>query len=154
MTDWSTMWKQATVLFLVLAGGLAMVLFSVKYEVQDLEDELTALNREIAHEHRAVHVLHAEFSHLVEASRLSRLASRHLHMEPIQPDQLTTFVSLREEAQADEATDDSAGDSAPGSTTGSATGSGGDSATGSGVQSVAASRGGGSSPVTAREGRP
>ena len=138
MTDWSTMWKQATVLFLVLAGGLAMVLFSVKYEVQDLEDELTALNREIAHEHRAVHVLHAEFSHLVEASRLSRLASRHLHMEPIQPDQLTTFVSLREEAQADEAIDDSADDSA----------------TGSGDQSVAASRGGGSSPVTAREGRP
>jgi cell division protein FtsL len=95
MTAWSTVWKQTTVLFLVLAGGLALVLFSVKYKVQDLEDELNALNREIAREHRNVHVLSAEFSHLVEARRLRRLATEHLHMEPIQPDQLGTFASLR-----------------------------------------------------------
>ena len=107
MTGWSTVWKQTTVLFLVLAGGLALVLFSVKYKVQDLEEELTALNREIAYEHRAVHVLRAEFSHLVEARRLRRLATDHLHMEPIQPDQLGTFASLRDDAQEDEDVDPS-----------------------------------------------
>lgn len=98
MTDWSTVWKQTTVLFLVLAGGLALVLFTVKYKVQDLEEELSALNREIAYEHRTVHVLQAEFSYLVEAGRLRRLATKHLNMEPIQPDQLTTFDALREGA--------------------------------------------------------
>lgn len=102
MTDWSTVWKQTTVLFMVLAGGLALVLFTVKYKVQDLEDELSSLNREIAREHRAVHVLRAEFSHLIEANRLRRLASEHLHMEPIQPDQLSTFASLLEDAQPDD----------------------------------------------------
>ena len=76
MSAWSAVWKQTTVLFLVLAGGLALVLFSVKYKVQDLEDELNALNREIASEHPNVHVLNAEFSHLVEARRLRRLARR------------------------------------------------------------------------------
>lgn len=107
MTDWSTVWKQTTVLFLVLAGGLALVLFSVKYKVQDLEEELSALNHEIAYEHRAVHVLKAEFSHLVEAGRLRRLATEHLHMEPIQPDQLGTLASLREDPREDDASDPS-----------------------------------------------
>jgi len=105
MTDWSTVWKQTTVLFLVLAGGLALVLFSVKYKVQDLEEELSALNRQISYEHRAVHVLNAEFSNLVEASRLRRLATEHLHMEPIQPDQLGTFASLRGDGREGEADD-------------------------------------------------
>ena len=101
MTDWSTVWKQTTVLFMLLAGGLALVLFTVKYKVQDLEDELAGLNREIAHERRTVHVLRAEFSHLVEANRLRRLATKHLHMEPIQPDQLGTFASLLEDEKPD-----------------------------------------------------
>jgi cell division protein FtsL len=108
MTDWSTVWKQTTVLFLVLAGGLALVLFTVKYKVQDLEDELAGLNREIAYERRTVHVLRAEFSHLVEANRLRRLATKHLHMEPIQPDQLGTFASLLEDEKPE---DDDAPDS-------------------------------------------
>lgn len=109
MTDWSTVWKQTTVLFLVLAGGLALVLFSVKYKVQDLEEELAALNHEIAYEHRTVHVLRAEFSHLVEAKRLRRLATEHLHMESIQPDQLATFDSLRGDAEEGGADDPSVG---------------------------------------------
>lgn len=111
MTDWSTVWKQTTVLFLVLAGGLALVLFSVKYKVQDLEKELSALNREIAHEHRTVHVLKAEFSHLVEAGRLRRLAVEHLHMEPIRPEQIGTFASLRDDPPKDGANDGADGPS-------------------------------------------
>ncbi len=114
MTDWSTVWKQTTVLFLVLAGGLALVLFAVKYKVQDLEKELSALNREVAYEHRAVHVLKAEFSHLVEAGRLRRLATEHLHMEPIQPDQLATFASLRDDAPDGDADAPDGGADAPG----------------------------------------
>jgi cell division protein FtsL len=114
MTAWSTVWKQTTVLFLVLAGGLALVLFSVKYKVQDLEEELAGLSREIAREHRNVHVLNAEFSHLVEARRLRRLATEHLHMEPIQPDQLGTFASLREDPQPAEGAESSVQNPLPG----------------------------------------
>jgi len=46
----------------------------------------------------------------VEAGRLRRLAIQHLHMEPIQPDQLGTLASLRDDAGEDE--EDEAGDPA------------------------------------------
>ena len=36
------MLRHTTVLLLLLAGALSMTLFLVKYQVQDLEDELTA----------------------------------------------------------------------------------------------------------------
>ena len=39
--------RHTTVLFLLLAGGISVVLFSVKYQVQDLEEERISLINEI-----------------------------------------------------------------------------------------------------------
>lgn len=96
MRGWSMVVKQTTVLFLLLAVGIALVLFSVKYQVQDLEDELTQLNRQIVAERYGVHVLRAELSYLTNADRLKRLSVEHLGLGPVEPGQLGTFASLRE----------------------------------------------------------
>lgn len=94
MRSWSSLVRHTTVLFLVLAVGLALVLFSVKYQVQDLEEELALLNQEIASERQTVHVLRAEFSYLTDAERLRRLADRNLDLEPVQPHQIGSFAAL------------------------------------------------------------
>jgi hypothetical protein len=99
------MFKQTTVLFLLLAVGLALVLFSVKYKVQDLKDELTQLNHQIAAEHQTIHVLDAEFSYLVDAKRLHRLSARYLNLAPVLPDQIGTFASLRADRYLDNEAD-------------------------------------------------
>ena len=109
MSGWSTMFKQTTVLFLLLAVGLALVLFSVKYQVQDLKDELTHLNHQIAAEHQTIHVLDAEFSYMVEAKRLRRLSGHYLNLSPVMPEQVGTFASLRADRYPDEEAETSFG---------------------------------------------
>lgn len=94
MRQWVELFRHTTLLFLVLAVGLALVLFSVKYQVQDLEEELSALNRELAAERKAVRVAQAEWSYLTEPERLLRLSKRHLRLEPLRPDQLGSFTDL------------------------------------------------------------
>jgi cell division protein FtsL len=86
--------KHTTLLFIVLAVGLALVLFSIKYEVQDLKDELSEVNRQIVAEQRALHILHAEWSHLTDPERLMTLSSKHLDLQPLLPEQLGSFAAL------------------------------------------------------------
>lgn len=80
--------KRTTFLALVLAAVMSLGLFVVSYQVQDLEDQLEALNRGIARDNRAVHVLQAEWAHLNDPQRLRLLAERYLGLEPIATKQL------------------------------------------------------------------
>ena len=82
--------RQTTMLFVLLAGALSLALFSVKYQVQDLEGELANLNRSIKAEQQAIRVLKAEWSHFNEPGRLRALAGRHLDMIPLESTQVTT----------------------------------------------------------------
>jgi cell division protein FtsL len=86
--------KHTTLLFIVLAVGLALVLFSIKYQVQDLKDELSEVNRQIVAEQRALHILHAEWSHLTDPERLMTLSSKYLDLQPLLPEQLGSFAAL------------------------------------------------------------
>ena len=86
--------KHTTLLFIGLAVGLALVLFSIKYEVQDLKDELSEVNRQIVAEQRALHILHAEWSHLTDPERLMTLSRKHLNLQPLLPEQLGSFAAL------------------------------------------------------------
>ena len=85
------MMRRTTVLFLFLAAALSLALFSLKYQVQDLEDEFVALNRSISAERRAMHVLEAEWSYLNDPQRLGALAARHLGLRPVDSEQLGTL---------------------------------------------------------------
>lgn len=92
--------RQTTVLALLLAAALSVVLFSVKYQVRELETELTAIERGIVREERAIHVLRAEWAHLNDPGRLRQLAERHLGMGPVSARQMETFDGLAERQPA------------------------------------------------------
>lgn len=96
MSPWSSVFRQTAVLFLLLGVGLAVVLFTVKHQVQALEEELGGLNREIAQDENSVRVLRAEFDVLTDADRLKHLSARHLNLAPVEPEQLATFSRLRQ----------------------------------------------------------
>jgi cell division protein FtsL len=86
--------RYTTLLFLLLAGAISVALFSVKYQVQDLEDDLGSLNRSIIMERQSIHVLNAEWSHLNNSERLGSLARWHLGMQPIDPAQMINFIGM------------------------------------------------------------
>ncbi len=86
--------RRSTLFTTVLAASTGLALFVVKYQVQDLEDTLTQINREIASNRQAVHVLKAEWSHLNEPNRLRFLAARHLDLGPLENAQFTTEADL------------------------------------------------------------
>ncbi|MCP5366933.1 MAG: hypothetical protein H6907_05675 [Hyphomicrobiales bacterium] len=80
--------RQSTLVFLALAGLLSLALFAVKYQYQDLEQELAALHRDIRDETREAHVLRAEWANLNEPARLRQLAGQYLGMEEVTPAQV------------------------------------------------------------------
>ena len=86
--------RRSTLLTAILAASTGVALFVVKYQVQDLEDKLTEINRQIADSRQAVHVLNAEWSHLNEPNRLRFLAARHLDLGPLENAQFTTPEDL------------------------------------------------------------
>lgn len=94
MNGWSSFTRQTTALCALLAIALAILLMAVKFQVQRLERELDRLQRQTAAERQAVHVLTAEFSYLIDPERLRRLASEHLGLVPVKPEQLGSFAVL------------------------------------------------------------
>ena len=86
--------RPAMVLIVLLAVSLSLTLFMVKYQVQDLEEELVGLNRAITEDRQAIHVLKAEWSHLNEPSRLKKLSERYLGLGPVATDQVGTANEL------------------------------------------------------------
>jgi hypothetical protein len=99
----SNMVRHSTLLFMLLAGALSLALFVLKYQVQDLEDELMHLNRTIVSDTQAIHVLKAEWSHLNDPARLRALTERHLNLSPVRPVQLGSIEDLPEAVTADAA---------------------------------------------------
>ena len=91
---------RATLATFVLAGILSLAVFALKYEVQDLEDELRRLDQALFEERRAVHVLKAEWSHLNDPVRLTSLATRFLGLEPVTPAQIGNLAALPMPASA------------------------------------------------------
>ncbi len=75
--------RTTSLVILLVTVAVGIGLFMVKYRVQDLEDQLVGLNREIARDREAIRVLRAEWSHLNEPARLKSLAGRHLGMVPV-----------------------------------------------------------------------
>ena len=92
--------RQTTLFALLVAAGLSLELFSVKYQVQQLEAELTGIERGIVTEERAIHVLRAEWAHLNEPGRLRQLAEKHLGMGPVSARQMNNFDGLADRLPA------------------------------------------------------
>lgn len=88
------MMRPTMVLIVLLAASLSLTLFVVKYQVQDMEDQLTSLNRSITEDKQAIHVLNAEWSHLNDPDRLKNLAVRYLGFGAYQSRQVGTAREL------------------------------------------------------------
>jgi hypothetical protein len=94
MNGWSVFLRQTTVLCLLLAVALAVVLLTVKHQVQSLEEELGQLRRDVVVERQSYRVLQAEFALLTQPERLRHLSDRYLGLVPVEPRQLGDFASL------------------------------------------------------------
>ncbi|MFQ5764277.1 MAG: hypothetical protein ACE5GT_05060 [Rhodospirillales bacterium] len=86
--------RPTMILITLLAASLGLTLFVVKYQVQDLEEQLTELNRAITEDRQAIHVLKAEWSYLNEPTRLRDLAKRYLGLSAVESDHVGTAADL------------------------------------------------------------
>ncbi len=75
--------KRSTLLLLLMAAAVSVALFVVKYSVQDLDDQMRSLTRDIAETREGIHVLKSEWSHLNQPDRLRQLAGRYLEVGPL-----------------------------------------------------------------------
>jgi len=75
--------RRVTILWFLIAACLGVALFLLKYEVQDREERLAAIHREILANQEAVHVLEAEWSYLNRPSNLENLVRRYLDLVPL-----------------------------------------------------------------------
>lgn len=94
--------RSVTLVALVLAAVASYALYQLKYDVQRLEGELEALNRDVMAEHDAVRVLEAEWSYLNRPERLQRLAARHLELGPAVVDRAAALERLPYRAGGEE----------------------------------------------------
>lgn len=88
------MLKPATAIWALLAIGAGIGQFLMNYEVRALEGQLDALNRDIARNRQAVHVLKAEWSFLNRPGRIEDLGRRLLRMTPLDATQITTIDEI------------------------------------------------------------
>ena len=86
--------RRTTLIAILTSVVIGIALFALKYQVRDLEGELTGINRQIIANREAIHVLHAEWTHLNDPDRLASLAKRLLQLQPVTPDRIGTVASL------------------------------------------------------------
>ena len=86
--------RLSNLVWVALAMVVGFGLFQLKHQVQELEDEMFRLNRTILAEQQAIHVLKAEWSYINQPQRLQSLASRHLELQPMKPEQLGSLAEL------------------------------------------------------------
>ncbi len=86
--------RRSTLILLLMAAASSVVLFAVKYRVQELESDLYAIDRRIAEEHRDIKALTAEWSHVNEPRRLQFLAERYLGLSPVRPERVVQDTNM------------------------------------------------------------
>ncbi len=70
-------------------------LYGIAYEVEQMEKELTALEREIVEERDFTHVLEAEWAYLARPERIEELSGQYLpRMQSLTADRMGAFNDL------------------------------------------------------------
>ena len=86
-TATSSLWVTLTCLV-----GFGM--FVTKNQVQNLENELASINRNIEEDVKTIHILKAEWSHLNNPSRLRALATKHISLNQVKAEQIINYSAL------------------------------------------------------------
>lgn len=98
--------RRSTIVWCGVAVAVGAGLIVVKHRVQELEDQLAMVNRDIAANREAMHVLGAEWSYLNRPDRMEDLGVRLLGFTPVSadrtvsPDELKEHLSLAAKAAA------------------------------------------------------
>ncbi len=91
MTNTKTM---KTLISITMAIVLGVTMFTFKYKVKNLENELITINRQISEDNKAVHILKAEWSHLNNPARLRKLNNKVIALNPVKPEQIIDYANL------------------------------------------------------------
>lgn len=86
--------RRSTLIWSALAVGVGIALHFVKHEVHDLEERLSAVDRDIAQHRETIRVLQAEWAYLNRPERLEELGGRLLNLEPVSSEQVITLGGL------------------------------------------------------------
>ena len=73
----------SNLLLLCTAAGLGTLLFWTSQSVQQAEDHLADINRDIRQEQESIRVLATEWDYLNRPQRLEELAGKYLKVEPV-----------------------------------------------------------------------
>lgn len=91
-------------LWFTLTIFMAFGCFVMKNYVADLEKELNQINQKINDDIKSIHILKAEWSHLNNPERLRSLASKHIALDQVKPEQIINYASLPFDYESDDAT--------------------------------------------------
>jgi cell division protein FtsL len=73
---------------------VALGLFYVKHIVENLEEDLSALEKSISTDADEVHVLRAEWAYLSRPERVQKLAGTYLDLEPASGSQIADVKAI------------------------------------------------------------
>jgi cell division protein FtsL len=77
-------------LFLLLASGV--MVFTVKYKVQNLKRESATLESELDRNKERLHVLKAEWAYISKPSEIEKIVHKHLpNLRPVKQHQIQTI---------------------------------------------------------------
>lgn len=81
-------------LWVTLTCLVGFGMFVMKNQVQNLENELASINRNIEEDVKTIHILKAEWSHLNNPSRLRALATKHISLNQAKAEQIINYSAL------------------------------------------------------------
>ena len=83
--------KSITIIGFVALAVSSIILFHIKYKVQELKQDFQVLNKEKVSLQQSIHVLNAELANLTNPKALKILTKRYLDLSPIQGKQVKSI---------------------------------------------------------------
>lgn len=79
---------------LIILALVAFVLYEVEYKVDSLKTELNELNKQLAEDKEAIHVLKAEWSYLNRPEKIKNMSERYLSLKNTEPAQVKKIEDI------------------------------------------------------------
>ncbi|MBM3618516.1 MAG: hypothetical protein FJX23_08240 [Alphaproteobacteria bacterium] len=84
----------SSIAWFAIVSFAAILLYSVKFQVQAMDAEVASLHRQIDAERASIQVLQAEWAFLSRPERIRALADKHLDMVPVGGAQLMDMADV------------------------------------------------------------
>lgn len=84
----------SSMMWIAVIACAAALLYSVKYRVQAMDEEIAVLRSQIEEERAAIHVLQAEWAFQTRPARVRELAEAHLDVQAATGEQLLNLADV------------------------------------------------------------